>query len=339
MRIYVLPLILLSGCELAGERPVTDPTVPVITAQLETDAVASSNDAADDPAIFVDTANPANSLILGTDKQAGLNVYDLGGKQIDFIASGWVNNVDLRHTGAGAVAAASNRSDNSVTLYSIEEGKVTETGRFRTVRDQPYGFCLARVEDTFFASVTHKTGEVDLYTFAAIDGSDAVHTQTLELGEQLEGCVFDEPNGHFFVGREETGIDRYDFNGAGLSSEAFQVDRIGGETGVAADIEGLTLWAGADAADGYLVASSQGNNTYAVYDRRGETFLARFSVGGSDDVDGTEETDGIDVTSSSLPGFPRGVLIIQDGFNDPDANQNFKLVDWRDVEALITKAP
>ncbi|NRA28637.1 MAG: phytase [Parvularculaceae bacterium] len=339
MRTLMISTLVLVGCELADERPVTDPTVPALSAKVETDPVASADDAADDPAIYIDVSDPARSLILGTDKRVGLNIYDLDGQQLDFIPSGRLNNVDLRPVGTGAMAAATNRSDNSVTLFVIEGGMVRESGRFPTIREEPYGFCMARAEDGFVASVTHKTGEVDLYTFTASDGSDATHTQALKLGEQLEGCVFDEANGHFFVGREATGIDRYTLDGVTLEPTAFEVDRMGGESGIAADVEGLTLWLGTDPTSGYLIASSQGNNTYAVYDRRGETFITRFSVGKGDTVDGTEETDGIDVTSAPLPGFPAGVLIIQDGFNDPEGHQNFKLVDWRDVEPLITNAP
>jgi 3-phytase len=38
------------------------------------------------------------------------------------------------------------------------------------------------------------------------------------------------------------------------------------------------------------------------------------------------------VTSGALPGYPGGLLVIQDGYNvTPPANQNFKLVAWRDI--------
>ena len=43
-------------------------------------------------------------------------------------------------------------------------------------------------------------------------------------------------------------------------------------------------------------------------------------------IDGTSETDGIDVVSSALgASFPSGVFVAQDGDND-DGTQNFKLV-------------
>ena len=42
-----------------------------IYAQAETEPVVSDNDAADDPAIWVDATKPKNSLVLGTNKKAG----------------------------------------------------------------------------------------------------------------------------------------------------------------------------------------------------------------------------------------------------------------------------
>jgi 3-phytase len=39
-------------------------------------------DAADDPAIWVHPVDPALSLVLGTDKKGGLNVFDLEGKRL-----------------------------------------------------------------------------------------------------------------------------------------------------------------------------------------------------------------------------------------------------------------
>ena len=44
------------------------------------------------------------------------------------------------------------------------------------------------------------------------------------------------------------------------------------------------------------------------------------------------DTDGIEVTPVSLPGYPDGILVVQDGYNTfPDANQNFKIVSWSEV--------
>jgi 3-phytase len=47
---------------------------PEVIATVETDPVPSSGDAADDPALWIHPTEPASSLIVGTDKDAGLGV-------------------------------------------------------------------------------------------------------------------------------------------------------------------------------------------------------------------------------------------------------------------------
>ncbi|MEG3597573.1 MAG: phytase, partial [Pseudomonadota bacterium] len=72
-----------------------DPAVPVF-AVAETEPVVTANeDAADDPAIWRNAASPADSLIVATDKKAGLYVYGLDGKVKSFSAHPALNNVDL----------------------------------------------------------------------------------------------------------------------------------------------------------------------------------------------------------------------------------------------------
>lgn len=329
----------LAACASVDERPLTDLSVPSVTAKVETEAVKSSDDAADDPAIYINAADPSQSLILGTDKQAGLYVYGLDGAVKQFLPSGRLNNVDLRQGGDVALMVASNRSDDSVVIFALEDGVVAETGRFSAIRPEPYGICMALLPTGgALAAVTHKGGEVDLYQFSSLDGGNARHVQTLELGSQLEGCVFDEENNTFFVGNEETGIFRYAMDDQGqFVDNPYTVDLVGGETGVAADVEGLALYKGPTSQDGFLIASSQGNNTYAVYSRNGEAFLGRFRIASdaATGIDGTEETDGLDITSASLPGYPGGLLVVQDGFNDPGDKQNFKLVSWDEVAAAL----
>ncbi len=50
-----------------------------VTPALETPAVATWGDAADDPAIWVNPQDPAKSAVIATDKNLGLYVYDLDG--------------------------------------------------------------------------------------------------------------------------------------------------------------------------------------------------------------------------------------------------------------------
>src|SRR5262249_44232403 len=67
-----------------------------VFATVETDPVPQGGDAADDPAIWINPNDPAKSTIIGTDKMGGLAVYDLSGKQIQYLPDGRMDNVDLR---------------------------------------------------------------------------------------------------------------------------------------------------------------------------------------------------------------------------------------------------
>ena len=113
-----------------------------------------------------------------------------------------------------------------------------------------------------------------------------------------------------------------------------------------ADVEGLALYApphgGPD--DGFLVASSQGNNTYVVYDRAApHAYRGTFQV--TFDGGAVANTDGIDLVAMPLgPEYPAGLLVVQDGFiskpGRPRQNQNFKLVSWEAVaSALALETP
>lgn len=335
---FVAPLsaaVFIAACASA-------PEAPFVLAAVETEPVKSSDDAADDPAVWVNAADPSASLILGTDKRAGLYVYDLSGSVVQFLPSGELNNVDLRQNvtidgWAGDIAAASNRTDNSVTLFVIENGAVEETGSFPSLIEEPYGFCLGAWGGDVFAFIAYKTGDLISYRIAGPGGGE--EAARLKLESQLEGCVFDDETGVLYIGEEARGIWKAGFDGAVFTAPKL-IDTVAGPSGVKADVEGLALYKTGEGT-GYLLASSQGNNSYAVYTREGgNEFVTRFSVKPGDLIDGSEETDGIEAVSANLgDAFPDGVFIAQDGYNAPKGSaQNFKIVDWREIATVIEAA-
>lgn len=335
----VLPAFLLAACAIAPFEPL-----PEAAAFRETAAVGSPDDAADDPAIWIDRADSANSLILGTDKQAGLYVYGLDGAVRDFLPAGALNNIDLRQgvtigAFAGDIAAASNRTDNSVTLFTIDAGKVMKSGAFPSAIVEPYGLCMGVSAGETFVFVAYKTG--DLVAYRLTSAGSGAEAARLKLSSQLEGCVHDDEAGVLFIGEEGRGVWKAPF-AKGAFGPVVAIDAVGGASGVRADIEGMAIYR-IDETRGYLIVSSQGDYSYALYDRAGDNrFLGRFRIGdgpaGVDGgVDGAQETDGLEVTSAAIgPDFPAGLLVVQDGFNDPKGSkQNFKLVDWRAVKAAL----
>lgn len=335
----ILPIALLAVACSSTENGDAPPAPPVLAA-AETEPVASHDDAADDPAIWVNRGDPAASLILGTDKQAGLYAYDLSGAVKQFIEAGELNNVDLRQDvklGAwtGDIAAASNRTDDTISLFTIgEAGELTPSGSFPSVIAEPYGLCMGAAGEDALVFVAYKTGDLVMYRLTGADSGEEFGR--LKFDSQLEGCVFDDEMRILYIGEEERGVWKSYLDEAGLGEPAL-IDEAGGENGLVADVEGLALYKGAEGA-GYLMASSQGNNSYAVYDRRGDNaFLGRFVIGDGPDIDGTQETDGIEAASVNFGEvYPEGVFIAQDGENAPKGSpQNFKIVDFRQVTAAL----
>lgn len=151
------------------------------------------------------------------------------------------------------------------------------------------------------------------------------------VGKQFEGLVVDQQTGMLYAGQEDVGIWRVDLNTGAAEANPFVLSRTYDATSpLQADIEGLTIYYGAQGA-GYLMASSQGDNSFAVFDRQaGNAFLGSFSV--TDGVyDSVQESDGADVTNIALPGYPQGLFITQDGNNTPEGGTNFKYVSWGDI--------
>lgn len=315
---------------------------PVVVASGETAAVATANaDAADDPAIWRNPADPAASLIVATDKRAGLNVYDLTGRQRHAVAAGRVNNVDLLDATIagrrGVLVAASDRNDplaGRIALYRLDTAtaRLVPLGTVAAGAGEAYGICLMPHGDEADAFVVMKDGTINQ---VALDLRAAVPTgaivRTLKLATQSEGCVVDPRTSRLYVAEEDAGIWRFDARREG-GIVPVAVARVDGRT-LVADVEGLAL-ARSAAGGGLLVASSQGDNAYALFDLATERFAGRFRIGAGR-FGATSETDGIEVALGDFgPDYPAGVMIAQDGDNAPAA-QNFKLVDWRAVGAAI----
>jgi len=324
---------------VACGQPESFAPLTAIPATTQTEDVQSIGDAADDPVIWIHPTEPENSLILGTDKRAGLYAYDLSGKAVQFLPTGMLNNVDLRQDitvgdWQGDLVVASNRSDDTIAVFEILSGQVAVMGSIPSVIPEPYGICMGTLGGHTMVAVAHKTGDLVLYQLSA---PLVVKKQyTLTFDSQLEGCVFDDARDRIFIGEELAGIWLAEFADETLSAPVL-VDPVGGATGLVADIEGLTLYHGPDSA--YLLASSQGDNSFAVYDLDTLAFLTRFRIDGGvggRTIDAVEDTDGIDVTAAALgPEYPKGVFVVQDGKRPGSALQNFKLVDWRKVAGLL----
>ncbi len=326
----------LSLLLLAGACATDNVVARVVPAAVETVGMGSTGDAADDPAVWVHPTNAAQSLILGTNKDVGVYVYGLDGSEKQRLPVGLSNNVDLR----GNLAVASNDGVNALSWFRIDPATamVTHAGDTKLASIEPYGVCIGRIQGNLNAVVTYKDGLVEFWRVTDT-GAGAVQIserRTIKLGSQIEGCVIDDDGGRLFVGEENVGLWVVDL----LSEDMIprSIDKAGSGTGLVADVEGVSLYLKADGA-GYLVASAQGADRYVIYDRKPpHAALGVFKIGPSADgkVDGTSVTDGLDASSAPLPGFPAGVLVVQDDANPTaEIDQNFKIVDWREIERVL----
>lgn len=326
------------------EPPAPIRALPVLTSLVQTDEVPSLGDAADDPAIWLHPDEPSRSRVLGTDKQGGLLVYDLQGKQLQDLRVGRVNNVDLRpgfRLGSATVdlAVASHRDNNALQFFAIDRasGELSDLGQAPTTLTDIYGLCLFQEPDgAIHAIANDKDGTFLQYR---LDGSSGRVQTTLarqfKVASQPEGCVADDRNQRLFVGEEDVAVWALDAR-AEVPAELQQVIGVGDV--VYADIEGLAFYQGEQR--DYLVVSSQGNDSYVVLDGQAPYAVRgafRIGLDAERGIDGVSETDGLEVTSANLGGpWSQGMLVVQDGRKRmPEGRQNYKYLPWSAVaEAL-----
>jgi 3-phytase len=331
----------LAGCA-TPEVPVATRianALPAVTvsAKGETIAVATLNaDAADDPAIWRNASDPAASLIVGTDKKAGLYVYALDGRVKDFVPAGRVNNVALARASDGRViVVASDRNDNAraqIALLSLDPatGKLTPLGKAPAGAGEAYGICTYTPPVADAATLVQvvsvlKGGVVTLFDIKRDLTATAV--RSWRVPTQAEGCVIDPIAGSLYVGEEDVGIWRFPIGSEGAGELIARAD---GKQ-LVADVEGLAIAFGPKR---YLVASSQGDNAYTIYSLPDHGYVGRFRIAAGA-VGATEETDGIELDTGSFGAdYPGGLFIAQDGENAPKG-QNFKLVNWAEVKAAV----
>ncbi|MGW7431018.1 phytase [Streptomyces sp. NPDC054861] len=397
-----------------------------LTAPVETPAVyddeAGGNADADDPAVWVDPKRPGRSIVIGTLKEAGLDVYGLDGRRLQHIAApaapgedaapGRFNNVDVvygfnlrgRKTD---LALVSDRGRDRVRAYAIDPAAVAagkpplrdvtaadvrpvfaadeaEVDEQRTA----YGLAAFRDDDDTYVVVSQRA-ETRLRLLELVDRGGKVGYRTkdtLDLpggftlpdgtawkpcadpGErpQVEGMAVDQEEHVLYAAQEAVGLWRID-----LDDEEFErpemIDRVreygtpwtydpaeeecvldtaadpgfGGEH-LSADAEGVTVYHAANGA-GYVLASSQGDNVFAVYGRKGDNdHLGSFTLADGPSVDGVQHSDGSTVVNVPLGGaFPKGLLVTHDGEATPaDGDRegtNFKLTPWDAVAHAFPK--
>ncbi|MFP6809004.1 MAG: phytase [Pseudomonadales bacterium] len=328
-----------------------------VEAAPETDPSPYPGDSIDDIAIWVNPEDPSQSLILAALKASnqmprkplGILVYDLNGKQIQFLEGGSPNNIDIRygytHQGRSIhVIAVSHWWHNYVSLLTInpESLKLEEltTTRIDTGMKQVRGLCMYKSpSDEFYYFVLNNQGEVAQFKINDEGQLQAEKVREFKLESVSEGCVVDDYHKQLYIAEKTKGIWKFAADPESIQGKL--IIELHWYSSIAADLEGLTIYNSGNGT-GYLLVSSQGNDRFAVYDRVSNNHIATFTIDDRQDldqqrrIDGTSHTDGIEAVSANFGDrFPKGILIAHDdaniSINGTSEHQNYKLIDWQSI--------
>ena len=345
------------ACSVQSAPTPGQPDIATVTPLRATDALPKDPD---DPAIWVNRADPAKSLVFGTMKVAApdgaLAVFGTDGKLRHLLKGpDRPNNVDVEYgldlDGTPTdIAVLTERLGRRLRVYGISgDGTMVRdisSGRMPILAgapgDQgaPMGIGLYRrpQDGAIFAIVAPKAGPKDNYLWQyrlEDDGTGRVKaTFVRRFGQfsgvgEIEAVAVDDPLGYVYYADEVSGIHKWradpDTPGADRELALF------GTTGYTQDREGIGIYARPDGT-GYLVAVDQrsGESIFHLYKREGEPgqphdHSAELLVfkGGADG------TDGLDATSASLgPDFPNGLLVAMNS-----SGKNFLLYRWPVIAA------
>ncbi len=276
----------------------------------------------DDMCIWIHPIDTSLSTVIAADKAADIVVvYDLEGNTLQTVqlyqsdtGSEQPGNIDLRY--------GFRLGDEVVDIVALNQRAPSQGKGFRIYKIDPdtrlltrvddgaanvhnnYGMCLykSRVSGKFYAFATAKSQGVEQYELVD-NGEGQISLVFVRRWDQkkCEGAVADDELGYVYICEESSGVWRYAAE-PDASTEATHVVVVG-ENNFEKDTEGVTIYYAPDG--GYLIVSSQGSDSFFVYDRLSPySFVKTFSI---EDV---EETDGIDVTNVNLgPAFPYGLFV------------------------------
>ncbi|MBE7177376.1 MAG: phytase [Mucilaginibacter polytrichastri] len=333
-------LCIFTQCSTRAQQPL-QPAVVTDTVNFDTD----------DPAIWINTADPAKSLVIGTDKDSngGLYLFDLNGK---IVAKTPVlkrsNNVDIAYgllTGENStdIAVATERETNSIRVFSLPGLKEMDNGGIPVFADEaeraPMGIALyTRPSDKkIFAIVGRKSGPADgyLFQYELLGSEKGIVTARLvrKFGKysglkEIESIAVDNESGFVYYSDEGFAVHKYYADPEKGNAELATF----GKGDFKADLEGISIYK-TGPKTGYILVSDQQAHAFNVYPREGDkgdpnrhTLIARIPVAAT-------ESDGSDVTNVNLgPKFPKGL------FAAMSDDKTFHFYDWRQLEARIMAA-
>ena len=340
----------LSGCR--GSRAAS--RGPVIRPAIVTEPVKHDTD---DPAIWVNAADPASSLVLGTDKEedGALYVFDLQGKIVqDKVVRGLKrpNNVDIEYglmiQGKPTdIAVVTERLTHKLRIFSLPDMKPVDGGGLEVFvgemsadhRDLMGIALYKNKRGQIYAIVGRKNGPKDggyLWQYLLEDNGAGIIKATLvrKFGlfsgrKEIESIAVDDAMGYVYYSDEGFGVRKYYAD----PEKGNQELAVFGTTGFKQDHEGISIYAVTDST-GFIVVSDQQTNNFRIYRREGttdnqhdHTFISSVHLA-------TLESDGSEVVNQPLNEiFRRGLFVAM------STDKTFHYYRWEDLmpDSVMTK--
>ena len=338
----------------------------------------------DDAAVWANPADGGRSIVITTAKDGGLRTFDLAGQELQRIEPADIryNNVDMLYNVSidgklVDLAIVSDRANDTVAIFKVDATTrlLTDITAAATADDAFSIFGVDDGEATAYGLAAY-TSPVDGAHYVFVTQADGAQIAQLRIGDAGGGkagatlvrtlalpvAPGDDPSDYQSEGiaiDRETGIGYVTVEGE-LGVLAFEAEPTGSAffdlvapidfAEFVPDLEGVSILYGRRG-NGAIIVSSQGDSSFAVFDRKTWDYKGSFAIGDGRRADGVEESDGLEIYSGALgDAFPRGLLIAHDGSNDPAAvfpepgdadaevqnwNTNFKYVDMRDVAKAV----
>jgi len=287
----------------------------------------------DDPAIWVNLQDPAASLVLGTDKNVdgALYVFDLQGRIVqDKVVRGLVrpNNVDIAYgvlVGGERVdvAVVSERYAHRLRVYRLPDLAPIDGGGIpvfegERARDVMGIALYTRAADGALFAVVSRSDEFAptqgyLHQYRlADDGTGTLRGLfTRAFGEwsgtkEIEAIAVDNAGGHVYYSDENYAVRKYLADP--MADDADEQLAEFGHEGFADDREGISFYRRADGS-GYILVSDQQANRFNIYALQTTEDAAEQHPLLASVLLATDESDGSDLVSIELPGFPGGLFV------------------------------
>ncbi|MBM3843437.1 MAG: phytase [Verrucomicrobia bacterium] len=352
------PLLLLLSLALAcapvaSAKPgKTGPAPGAIKPRIVTEPVKHDTD---DPAIWINRANPAESLVVGTDKHVdgALYVWGLDGKiRHDKVVRGLSrpNNVDIAYDvmigGKKAdVAVVTERYANRLRVYRLPDMAPVDGGGIPVFQGELARDCMGialytRPSDgALFAIVSRSDYQAPaqgyLHQYRLVDdGTGTLRgVFTRSFGEwsgkkEIEAIAVDQDLGFIYYADEAYGIRKY--HADPMTRKADDELAVFGRDGFAEDREGISIYK-TGPRTGYILVSNQQNNSFRIFTREG-TAANPHDHELVKEVDvSTIESDGSEVTNVALPGFPNGLFVAMSN------GKVFHYYAWEDIAGTDLK--